>query len=219
VGRSGRRLVFGSTGDLTTVDYAGCLAHLLDALGIGSAHIVGLLWGGILAQEFYRSSPRRVRSLVLACAYAGWRGSLSEAVWRERLRHCLLDSTGPAEALVAKLFPGMFTDAVPENVREELGEIMSEFHPVGLRIMSRSSAEMDTRDLLPRIDVPTLLLWGSDDSRSPMHIAKQFHDAIAGAELEVISKAGHFSNMEQPDVFNAHDRRFCLQHDAAGPAR
>ncbi|HWO69212.1 MAG TPA: alpha/beta fold hydrolase [Actinomycetota bacterium] len=199
----------------TTTDYARCLAGFLDEIAMTSAHVVGLSWGGILAQELYRVFPERVRSLVLADTYAGWKGSLPEPVWRERLETCLRDSTGPADALVAKLLPGMFTDGVPEEVREELGTIMSEFHPVGFRVMSRSCADMDTRDLLPRIDVPTLVLWGDDDRRSPLHIAKQLHTAIPNAELAVIPQAGHLSNMEQPDAFNAHVHRFCLERDAA----
>jgi pimeloyl-ACP methyl ester carboxylesterase len=67
-------------------DWADCLAGLLDFAGVGSAHIVGLSWGGILAQEFYRRQPRRVRTLVLADTYAGWRGSLSAARSEERRR-------------------------------------------------------------------------------------------------------------------------------------
>jgi pimeloyl-ACP methyl ester carboxylesterase len=199
----------------TTSEYARCLAGFLDMLGVVSAHVVGLSWGGILAQEFHRLSPRHVRSLVLAGAYAGWKGSLPEQVWRNRLEICLRDSTGPADALVAKLLPGMFTNGVPQEVREELGEIMSEFHPVGFRVMALSSAEMDTRDLLPAIDVPALMLWGDDDRRSPRHVADQLRAAIPGAELAIIPNAGHVSNMEQPEAFNAHVRRFCLDHDPA----
>ena len=92
---------------------------------------------------------------------------------------------------------------------------MSEFHPVGFRLMSISSAETDTRDLLPRIQVPTLLLWGNRDRRSPVHVAEQLHAAIPGAELAIISEAAHLSNMEQPEVFNEHVRRFCLSRDTA----
>jgi pimeloyl-ACP methyl ester carboxylesterase len=57
--------------------------------------------------------------------------------------------------------------------------------------------------------VPTLLLWGEDDRRSPLAVARQFQAAITGAELAIIPNAGHVSNMEQPDTFNAHVRRFC----------
>ena len=90
---------------------------------------------------------------------------------------------------------------------------MSEFHPVGFRLLSISSAETDTRDLLPRIQVPTLLLWGAADRRSPLHVAEQLHAAIPGAELAIVPEAGHLSNMEQPEVLNGHVRRFCLSRD------
>ena len=63
--------------------------------------------------------------------------------------------------------------------------------------------------------MPTLVLWGEDDRRSPLAVAEQLHAAIPGAELAIIPNAGHLSNMEQPDAFNAHVRRFCLQSDAA----
>ncbi len=199
----------------TTTDYARCLAGFLDRIGVGRAHIVGLSWGGILAQEFYRLCPERVRCLVLADTYAGWRGSLPEAVWKQRLATCLSDSMGPPGALVAKFLPGVFTEAAPQDLRAELSAIMSEFHPIGFRLMSLSSAEMDTRDVLPSIDVPTLVLWGDDDRRSPMQVAEQFHAAIPGAELGIIPNAGHLSNMEQADAFNDRVRRFCQEHDAA----
>ncbi|MCZ7358637.1 MAG: alpha/beta fold hydrolase, partial [Candidatus Methanoperedens sp.] len=53
-------------------DWVDCLAGLLDAAGVQRAHILGLSWGGILAQEFYRRHSMRVLSLVLADTYAGW---------------------------------------------------------------------------------------------------------------------------------------------------
>lgn len=194
----------------TTASYAHALAGFLDTLGIAQAHVLGLSWGGILAQEFYRAFAERVRSLVLADTYAGWRGSLPESVWKERLATCLDDAARPPAGLVAKFVPGVFTEAAPQQLREEFATIVSEFHPVGFRLMSLSSAEVDTRDLLPNIHVPTLLLWGDDDRRSPLQIAEQFHAGIPGVELALIPGAGHLSNMEQPDAFNGHVRRFCL---------
>lgn len=196
----------------TTADYAALLFAFLDTLGIRRAHVVGLSWGGILAQECFRLGPQRLFSLVLADTYAGWRGSLPESAWRQRLEACLQDSAGAPEAVVAKFLPGMFSDGVSEDVREQLAAIMAEFHPVGFRVMSRSSAEMDTRKLLPRIDVPTLVLWGEEDRRSPLQVAEQLRSAIPSAELAVIPKAGHVSNMQKPEEFNAQLARFCLSH-------
>ncbi|MDM0109864.1 alpha/beta hydrolase [Variovorax sp. J22R24] len=197
------------------IDYAHCLARFLDTVGIDRAHVVGLSWGGILAQEFYRLYPERLRCLVLADTYAGWKGSLPEPAWKERLADCLLAAAGPPEALVAQFVPSMFSELASEDLRAKLSSILSEFHPAGFRLMASSCAEMDTRKILPSIDVPTLLLWGDDDRRSPIQVAEQFHTAIPGAELVIVSSAGHVSNMERPDAFNLHLRRFCMEHNAA----
>jgi pimeloyl-ACP methyl ester carboxylesterase len=199
----------------TTASYAQCLAGFLDAIGIKRAHILGLSWGGILAQEFYRLHAQRFSSLVLADTYAGWRGSLPEPAWKDRLAICLRMADGPPEDVVTKFLPGMFTDAVPPQVREELSAIISEFHPIGFRLMSLSSAEVDTTALLPTIDVPTLVLWGDDDRRSPLHVAQQLRASIPNAELAIIPNAGHVSNMEQPDAFNGYVGRFCLSAQVA----
>ncbi len=76
-------------------------------------------------------------------------------------------------------------------------------------------AQTDQRDLLPRIKVPTLLIWGDSDARSPLTVARQFEDAIPGAELVVIPGAGHVSNLEQPGPFNEAVRKFCRHHPPA----
>ena len=189
-------------------DWADSLAGLLDIAGVDAAHIAGLSWGGILAQEFYRRHPARAQSLVLADTYAGWRGSLPEDVWRERLRSCLRDSSMPADELVARYVPSMFSENAAHDVRSELSDVMSDFHPPGFRLMATASAESDTREVLPTIQVPTLLVWGDADARSPLGVARQFGDAIPGARLVVIPGAGHVSNLEAPERFNAELRAF-----------
>jgi pimeloyl-ACP methyl ester carboxylesterase len=87
---------------------------------------------------------------------------------------------------------------------------MADFHPAGFRLMAAVLARADTRDLLPSIRVPTLLIWGDGDKRSPLSVGQLMRDAIPGARLEVISAAGHLSNLERPDDFNALVRGFCL---------
>jgi len=91
--------------------YVDCLASFLDELAIGAAHVCGLSWGGVLAQEFYNRYRRRVRSLALADTYAGWRGSLGEATAEERRASCLRDSERPARDWIPAWIPGLFTPA------------------------------------------------------------------------------------------------------------
>ena len=196
--------------------WADTLAGLLDAAGIPRAHVLGLSWGGLLAQEFYRKYPARVSSLILADTYAGWKGSLSDAIAQERLAACVRDSALPPSDFIPRYLPGMFSDAPPPGVKEELAEIMAGTHPLGFRVMAKALAENDTRDLLTTILVPTLLVWGEADKRSPMNIAHQLEQAISGAKLAVIPGAGHVSNMEAPAAFNSIVREFCLanEHEA-----
>ena len=73
-------------------------------------------------------------------------------------------------------------------------------------------AEADQRDLLPRIAVPTLLIWGELDARSPLSVARQFEQAIPNTELVVIPGCGHVSNLERPERFNEAVREFCRAH-------
>jgi pimeloyl-ACP methyl ester carboxylesterase len=75
-------------------------------------------------------------------------------------------------------------------------------------------AEADQRDLLPSIDVPTLLIWGERDVRSPLAVAREFKQAIPHAKLALIPEAGHVSNLEQPALFNEAVREFCRAHSS-----
>src|SRR5207244_11146959 len=76
----------------TLTDWAQALAGFLDAIGIERAHMLGLSWGGMLAQELYRLHPGRTDRLVLADTYAGWKGSLSEEAAEQRRARCHRDA-------------------------------------------------------------------------------------------------------------------------------
>ena len=189
-------------------EFADCLAGLLDNIGVSSAHVLGLSWGGTLALEFCRRHWGRAVSLILADTYAGWTGSLGEEAAAQRLARCLRESEMPAEEWVPQWVPDAFSGTAPQAVLDELSSIMSNFHPVGFRAMSRALMP-DFREVLPLIDVPTLLMWGDDDRRSPLSSGEEMCDSIRDARLVVIPCAGHVSNMEQPERFNAQIREFC----------
>jgi pimeloyl-ACP methyl ester carboxylesterase len=198
-------------------DWGDALAGLLDAENIRRAHIVGLSWGGLLAQEFYRRHTSRVSSLVLVDTYAGWTGSLGEAIAGQRLAACIADSSLPARELVAQYLPGMLSDDAPAAVRQQLATVMADTHPVGFRLMAAALADGDTRDLLPTIGVPTLLIWGAADTRSPTSVAHQLETMIPGAKLAIIPGVGHVSNLEARATFNAVLREFLLSIEGDRP--
>jgi pimeloyl-ACP methyl ester carboxylesterase len=189
-------------------DYADCLAAWLEAVGIERPHVLGLSWGSALALELYRRHPDVPASLVLASAYAGWAGSLSAEVVAERLERADAELERPSEEWAAGYIPGLLTEAAPAGLVAEIEAMIGDLHPAGTRTMLHAMAEADLRDVLPRIDVPTLLLYGELDTRSPLGIAEELHAGIPGSQLVVLPGVGHLANAERPDEFNEAVRGF-----------
>lgn len=189
-------------------DLAQRLAALIDALGLDHPHVLGLSWGGGLALELYRIAPSVPRSLVLASAYAGWGGSLPAAAVAERLDAYLAAARNPSKEAMQSWGPGMFSEAVAPELIDELLEIASGLHPDSLSELARSFAATDLRAMLPAIDVPTLVLHGDADVRSPLDVGEALHAAIPGSQLVVLSGVGHVSNIEAPERFDDEVRRF-----------
>lgn len=190
-------------------DYADCLAAFIDELELGPAHVGGLSFGGVVALELYRRHPGSVASLILADTYAGWKGSLSEEECAARIRAADEVTALPRDEFIRAFLPGVLGRAAPAEVAEELHAIMAGFRPTTVPIMTAAVGACDQRDLLPRIEVPTLLVWGEEDERSPLSVAEQLRAAIPAARLVVLPGAGHASSMEQPERFNAEVRGFC----------
>jgi pimeloyl-ACP methyl ester carboxylesterase len=190
-------------------DYARCLAALVETLDLGPAHVAGLSWGGTVVLELYRRHPGLVATLILADTYAGWKGSLPEKEVRLRVDGLRRMLAARAEAFDPTL-PGLFAGNPPPEYVPLLEEIAGDVRPQSLRVTLSLMAETDQRDLLPRVGVPTLLLWGELDVRSPLTVAYQFEQAIPDAKLVVIPGAGHVSNLERPRRFNEAVREFCL---------
>jgi pimeloyl-ACP methyl ester carboxylesterase len=145
--------------------------------------------------------------LILASGYAGWGGSLPAEVVQQRLRQALALADGTPQAFVDALLPSMFSTTVPRETVDAFRTSMQAFHPRGFAAMARASAE-DVRDVLPHVDVPTLLVYGDLDVRAPLAVAEGLRAAIAGAGLVVLPRVGHVCNIEAPDEFNTAVRGF-----------
>ena len=160
--------------------YADVLAAFMTAVGLRDAHVAGLSFGGGLAIQLAERHPRRVRSLVLVSAYAGWAGSLPPAEVRARRR----------------------------TVAEELRHPEPGVRPVAAMTMLDAFAQADLRDALPGIRVPTLVVHGSEDVRAPRPVAEALRDGIPGARMVVLQGAGHVCTIDAPDRLAAAMREF-----------
>jgi pimeloyl-ACP methyl ester carboxylesterase len=190
-------------------DYAECLAQLLAAVGLDRPHVLGLSFGSGLALELYRWHPEIPRSLILASAYAGWSGSLPPEVAAQRKARMLQLIELSPEEWADEWLKTLLTPAASPEARAELASILAEFHPEGQRhLLTSGWPEHDVRDVLPRIAVPTLLLYGEADVRSPGDVAHALHEQIRASELVFLPGVGHMANVEAPERFNAEVRSF-----------
>jgi pimeloyl-ACP methyl ester carboxylesterase len=193
--------------------YAECLAAFIQALDLERPHVLGLSFGSTLALGLHNLNPGLPKTLVLASAYAGWTGSLPADVVQRRLQQTIPDLDLPADQVIARYnSPGLLTESAPAAVLTANAVIMSDFHPQGMKAMVRALAEADLRDCLPRIEVPTLLLYGDQDVRSPLSLGQDLHRQISKSALVVMSGAGHLNNFEAPGRFNAEVRTFLSSH-------
>lgn len=189
-------------------EYADCLEGFIDALGLKRPHIVGHSFGGGLALELYRRHPAVPATLVLAGGYAGWAGSLPADEVGRRLQVVLQAADRLPDAFDPHTVRGLFSKRLPPDRADELAAIMSQIRPAGTRAMAHALAEADLRDVLSHIEVPTLLLYGDADERSPLDVANALHAAIPTSTLVVWPGLSHESYLEDGETFNAELRRF-----------
>lgn len=177
------------------------LAGLLDYLKIERATVVGLSMGGYVSFALWRRHRERVAALALADTRAGADGEQGRQTREQNAR--LVESLGPG-ALADQLLPSLLGPSATTPVRDEARALIVTNERAGIAAALRAmAARPDSTPLLATIDVPTLILSGNEDALTPPSEAHALHAAIAGSRLVEIPGAGHLSNLENPEAFNA----------------
>jgi len=185
------------------------VATLMDQLEIDQAVIVGLSMGGYVAFDFHHLFPARVKALVLAGTRAPADND-QERQTRERQAARMLAQgmTGIAEETLPKLL-AQETLARNPAAADRIREMIDGTSPHGAAAAQLGmAARRDYSEDLENIDVPTLIMVGTEDSIRPVSDAEFMHSRIANSQLKIIEDAAHVSNFDQPEVFNATLRRF-----------
>ena len=195
-------------------DYADCLAGFIGALGLSRPHVLGLSFGAALALQLFDRHPEVPRTLILAGAYAGWAGSLQPDEVDRRMNRLAADMQRPPEEWIPSYMPGLLSEEAPPEMVDEVKSLMFGVRPAANQAMLRGMAEADLRDVLRRINVPTLLLYGDQDVRSPVEVGRALRDGISGSSLVILPGVGHFSSVEGAERFN-HEVRSFLERNRA----
>lgn len=111
------------------------------------------------------------------------------------------------EPTLETCFSAAFRDSNPDDVARA-GDMMATTSLDGFVGCCNAIEATDQAPQLTGIAVPTLVMVGADDPMTTVEDARRLHDGIVGSRLVVLEGAAHFSNIEQPDAFNAALRGF-----------
>ena len=158
---------------------------------------VGLSMGGYVALQLAATAPERVKGLVLCDTRAE-----PDANENKAKRAAAIDFVRK-NGVEAFLGP-FLKDAVanPKSL-DFLKGVASKSKPEAvMAALAALAARPDAVPNLPKIKCPTAVLVGSQDKITPLPLSETMRSKIPGAELHLIPDAGHFSNAENPVVFN-----------------
>lgn len=188
--------------------FADALAAFVAAVGIERPHVVGHSFGTMVALSLFQRHPAVPASLVLIGGYAGWAGSLPPEEVTRRLE-MFLGMAELGDKFDPKSYPGLFSDLMPADREAALATMMRQnLRPATVRAAGHIGAETDLRPVLPTVDVPTLVLHGEADARSPITNGAALHAAISTSRLVVLPKLGHACVVEDPEACASEIRRF-----------
>ena len=196
--------------DTSVEGLARLVQSLLDALA-RPAVLVGNSLGGHVAALVAHTRPSDVPALVLSGASGMGEVSLGTSMPRRHDRAFVADRTAftfydPAHAtdtLVDKMM-----DVIAD--REQVTRLVR---------MSRSASGTPLADILPRLPMPTLLVWGREDRITPPEVAEAFADRLPDARIAWIEACGHAPMIEHPDAFNEALLTFLAEVVPAGGQR
>lgn len=192
--------------------YGRLLHDFCEKLGVGGrAAVVGNSMGGLVAAEAVLSEPARFERLVLVSA-AGFintwlpreRGRATSRAWDAFGAHVGALARFTVTHRLARWLNFRFVLRYPGRLRKELlwEQVNAGVPCPGFADALQAVIEYDARDRLEEIEIPTLIVWGTDDWVIPSAAAHSYNRRIPHARLAIFERTGHVPQMERPQRFN-----------------
>ena len=187
-------------------DFADDLARLIRHFGGGPAHLVGLSMGGRIALDAWARTPALIASLTLADTSAGSAETAApervEAFLSARRKPLVEDGKTPADIapdIVAQIAGPNITEAQRDRLIASHAALHAEAYLATMAVVTRFTGFPRFED----VTVPVQIIVGSEDRVATPDYAAAMAARFPNARLHVIPGAGHVSNIEAPDAFNA----------------
>ena len=196
--------------------YADDLAALVGHLGIERAVVCGVSMGGYVALAMLRRHRSLVRGLILSSTRAT---ADTEEMRGKRVRLIAFVREHGVDALASrqlKAMVGATTFTTRPDVLEALRQLMASAREAGvIGGLEAMAGRADATSLLAGIDMPCLVVSGSEDTFTTPDDMRRLASAIPRSRLDVIQRAGHLCNYERPAAFNHVVTEFltALTHD------
>ena len=199
-------------GPATMAKHAADLSRVLDQEKIGRTVFVGVSIGGYVLFEFWRRYPARVAALVLSNTKGGADTAEGRASRLQAAVDVMDRGTEPFfENMIPKLLGSTTRRTRPDLVEAAL-RMMRKMSAEDVAQVQRGMAERpDSIETLKTINVHTLLVTGDEDILTGVSEAELMKQNIAGSQMKVIAKAGHYSPWEQPQEVGRMLRQFIDQ--------
>ena len=187
-------------GPATMEKHAADIGRVMDDADVGRVPLIGVSIGGYVLFEFWRKFRGRVAAIGLCNTKAPADGPEARAGRLQAANDVLDRGTEPfLESMISRLFGKTTRETRPDLVDGAM-RMMRQMSPEDIAQVQRGMASRpDSVETLKTINVPTLLITGDEDILTGINEAELMRQHIAGSQLRVIPKAGHYSPWEQPD--------------------
>ena len=188
-------------GEPSFTKFASAVAQLIESLAAGPAHLVGISFGGMVAQTVALAHPALVRSLSLigtACTFA----APGRAALRERASFTRREGMRALAPLsLARWFTPEFSQRRPD-VLDGISKLLyrqdAAFHAALWDLIST----LDTLAGLQASTLPAQVIVGAEDTSTPTAAAYLLAEALRTTNMQVIPGSAHFTNLEAPKAVN-----------------
>jgi 3-oxoadipate enol-lactonase len=188
--------------DTTLDQLAGDIAQVIDALGIGRVHFVGLSIGGMIGQALGLRHTRKVASLML-CESPPASLPRVEEIWAPRIAAVrAANACEPiADATMERWLSPAFRAREPGRWRQ-IRDTVAATDPAGYLGGIQALSRFDFTKELPSLCIPAMALYGEDDAASSAEENERLAALIPGGRFVPFAGARHLPNVEAPERFN-----------------
>lgn len=156
--------------------------------------LLGNSLGGHIGLLYTKQYPQNVKALVITGSSGLYESAMGESYPKRGDRNYIKTKT-----------ENVFYDpaiATPELVDEVFETVNDRVKLIRTLAIAKSAIRHNMGKDLPKMNTPTCIIWGENDSVTPPEVGKEFHEKLPDSDLFWIKKCGHAAMMEHPDTFN-----------------